>query len=176
VFLLVVVIGITASQVRVSEDLSTLHELVPFLESLINDFVFIGIAIYFLAGMEVRLKRGRAQNALHVLRSLAHIVDLHQLTKDPERLSNAGPDTPSSPRRELTPFELTRYLDYCSEILSIISSIAAVYVHHFQDSQVIGAASDLEALTGGLSRKIWQKIMLVDRVNPAAKGELTASL
>jgi len=162
--LLVGVIGLTIGSVRFEGSLGTLQQLVPFVESLINDVVFIGVGIYFLVSVEVRIKRNRAERALHVLRSLAHIVDMHQLTKDPERLLSQGPDTPSSPKHEMTAFELTRYLDYCSEILSIISKIAALYVQHFRDSVTSSAASDLEALTGGLSRKIWQKIMLIERL------------
>jgi len=164
VALLAAVIWVAASEVRFDAQVSTFQELVPFLESLINDVVFIGIGVYFLVGVELRIKRDRAQKALHVLRSLAHIVDMHQLTKDPERLLVPGPDTESSPHREMTAFELTRYLDYCSEILSIISKIAAVYVQHFEDSVTVSAASDVETLTVGLTRKIWQKIMLLDRL------------
>ncbi|HEY6728410.1 MAG TPA: hypothetical protein VI197_30575 [Polyangiaceae bacterium] len=166
--LLVGVIVATISSVSFEGSLGTVQQLVPFVESLINDVVFVGIGIYFLLNLEVRIKRNRAEQALHVLRSLAHIVDMHQLTKDPERLLCPGPDTPSSPKREMTAFELTRYLDYCSEILSIISKIAALYVQHFSDSVTSSAASDLEALTGGLSRKIWQKIMLIERLPPAS--------
>jgi hypothetical protein len=167
--LLVVLIGVGIADVRFDAEVSTVQELVPFLESLINNVVFVGIGVYFLVGMELRIKRNRAQKALHVLRSLAHIVDMHQLTKDPERLLMPGLDTESSPRREMSAFELTRYLDYCSEILSLISKIAAVYVQHFEDAVIVSAASDVEALTGGLSRKVWQKIMLLDRlVSPAS--------
>ena len=36
-----------------------------------------------------------ALRALHQFRSLAHIVDMHQLTKDPERLMSPQPHTPS---------------------------------------------------------------------------------
>lgn len=162
--LLAGVIALTVGSVSFEGSLGTLQQLVPFIESLINDVVFVGIGIYFLLGVEVRIKRNRAAEALHVLRSLAHIVDMHQLTKDPERLLCPGSDTPSSPKREMTAFELTRYLDYCSEILSIISKIAALYVQHFRDPVTSSAASDLEALTGGLSRKIWQKIMLIERL------------
>ena len=57
---------------------------------------------------------------------MAHIVDMHQLTKDPERLLQGGPATPSSPQRTMTPFELGRYLDYSSEMLSMISKTAAI--------------------------------------------------
>lgn len=170
VVLLIGVIAATIGSVSFEGSLGTLQQLVPFIESLINDVVFVGVGIYFLLSIEVRIKRNRAAEALHVLRSLAHIVDMHQLTKDPERLLCPGPDTPSSPKREMTAFELTRYLDYCSEILSIISKIAALYVQHFRDSVTSSAASDLEALTGGLSRKIWQKIMLIERLPTRATG------
>ncbi len=134
-------------------------------ESLINDFVFIGIAIYFLIGVEARIKRHRALKQLRVLRSFAHIVDLHQLTKDPERLpANGGRNTASSPKRDMTPFMLARYLDYSSEMLALVSKIAAIYVQRFDDVQTMNAASDIENLTVGLSHKIWQKISILDRI------------
>lgn len=170
VLLLIAGLAITIGEIRLDVQLSNLKELVPFLESLVNDIVFIGVGIFFLVTVEGRIKRTRAQKALHVLRSLAHIVDMHQLTKDPERLLHPGPDTESSPKREMTAFELTRYLDYCSEILSIISKIGAVYVQHFEDPLTVSAASDVEALTVGLTRKIWQKIMLLDRVVPGGNA------
>jgi hypothetical protein len=134
------------------------------LEALINDVVFIGIAIYFLLGLEVRRKRRRALAALQVLRSLAHIVDMHQLTKDPERLASTELDTSSSPKRTMTPFELARYLDYSSELLAIVSKVAAIYVQEFDDPVTVDAASAVEDLSGSLSRTIWQKIMILDRM------------
>jgi len=33
----------------------------------------------------------------------------------------------------MTHFELTRYLDYCSEMLALISKIAAIYVQRSHD-------------------------------------------
>jgi hypothetical protein len=137
-------------------------------EAAINDLVFVAIAIYFLVGIEARLKRARALKELHVLRSLAHVVDMHQLTKDPERLvrgERGGIDTASSPKRDMTPFQLTRYLDYSSELLAILSKVAAIYVHRFNDAETLRAAGDIEDLTIGLSRSIWQKIMILDRVS-----------
>ena len=97
---------------------------------------------------------------------MAHIIDMHQLTKDPERIANpdAGGDTPSSPTRHLTPFALSRYLDYCSEMLSLLSKSAALYVQDFADPVTISAVNEVENLTTGLSGKIWQKIMILDRV------------
>ena len=135
-------------------------------EAAVNNLVFVAIAIYFLFGLEARIKRARALKELHVLRSLAHVVDMHQLTKDPERLShgegNDG-DTASSPKRTLTPFQLTRYLDYSTELLAILSKVAAIYVQRFNDADTVRAAGDIEDLTVGLSRNIWQKIMILDR-------------
>jgi hypothetical protein len=143
---------------------SSVSDYLQGLEAGINEFVFLGVAIYFLVSLEVRIKRKRAIRALHVLRSMAHIIDMHQLTKDPERVVDSGPDTQSSPERPMTPFELTRYLDYCAESLAILSKVAALYVQNLNDSQTLSAVNDVEELTSGLSRKIWQKIMILDRI------------
>jgi hypothetical protein len=136
------------------------------LEALVNDAVFTGAAIYFLLGLEVRKKRRRVLGALHVLRSLAHIVDMHQLTKDPERLFIGGSDTTSSPKRTMTPFELGRYLDYSSEMLAIVSKVAALYVQEFDDPVTVDAASAVEELAVNLSRSIWQKILVLQQTIP----------
>jgi hypothetical protein len=140
---------------------------VQSLEALVNEAVFVGVAVYFLLGLESRRKRARALAALHVLRSLAHIVDMHQLTKDPERIVS-GPSTPSSPARTMSAFELTRYLDYSTELLAIISKVAALYVQELADPIIVDAASAVEELAVNLSRAIWQKIVILDRVTPTA--------
>jgi len=133
-------------------------------EAIINEIVFIGIAVFFLLSIETRIKRRRALKQLHELRSLAHIVDMHQLTKDPERIADPSiRGLGGAVKRQLTPFLLSRYLDYSSELLALISMIAAMHVQRFDDAQTMEAASGIEALTIGLSRKIWQKISLLDR-------------
>lgn len=136
-------------------------QLVQLVESAINDVVFIGLAIYFLLSVEVRLKRRRALGALHELRSVVHIVDMHQLTKDPERLRSHQADTASSPARVMSPGELGRYLDYCSELLSLASKVAALYMQRLNDPVVLAAVNEIETLAGGLSNKVWQKITLL---------------
>ncbi|HEX6244004.1 MAG TPA: hypothetical protein VFZ61_23975, partial [Polyangiales bacterium] len=157
------VFGITS--LRLSTSVQSLAELVQALESLINDVVFLGIGLVFLVGLEGRIKRRRVLAALHELRSLAHIIDMHQLTKDPDRLTDAAregaSDTPSSPTRTLTRFELGRYLDYCSEMLALLGKIAALYAQSTSDPVALGAVDEIEALTSGLSHKIWQKIMIL---------------
>ncbi len=131
------------------------------LEAGINDAILIGAAIFFFGTLENRVKRARALNALHELRSLAHVIDMHQLTKEPERALKRGKSTPSSPDEEFTLFELSRYLDYCSEMLSLIGKIAALYLQEFNDPVALNAVNEIESLTTNLSRKIWQKIMII---------------
>jgi hypothetical protein len=144
---------------------SSVSDFLQGLDAAINELVLIGAATYFLLSWETRRKRGRALRALHALRSMAHIIDMHQLTKDPERLLSAANNTPSSPVRRLTAFELTRYLDYCSEMLSVISKIAALYVQEFDDAITLAAVNEVEGLTGSLSQKMWQKIVILDRIS-----------
>ncbi|MGQ0643826.1 MAG: hypothetical protein ACT4P6_24005 [Gemmatimonadaceae bacterium] len=131
------------------------------IEATVNDAIFLGVAIYFILSWERRTKRRVALRALHQIRSLAHVVDMHQLTKDPDRLIHAQPDTASSPVRSMTVEEMGRYLDYCSEMLSLLGKVAALFPQRFDDSGVLEAASDIENLTIGLSRKVWQKISML---------------
>lgn len=42
-------------------------------------------------------------------------------------------------------------------------SSAALYTQKFHDSSVVAAVHEIELLTTGLSRKIWQKPTLLDR-------------
>ncbi len=132
------------------------------LEASISSMVFIGAAILFMVSWENRIKRNRALNAIHELRALAHIIDMHQLTKDPESYLNPGQASATPARRSMTPFELNRYLDYCSESLALISKIAALYVQNFQDPVLLDAVDDMEDLTAGFSRKIWQKLTILE--------------
>src|ERR1041385_8683329 len=129
---------------------------VQALEATIGSIVFIGAPVLFWVNSENRIKRNRALKAVHELRALAHIVDMHQLTKDPENYFGRGRRPISPPKRDMTPFELNRYLDYCSDSLALISKIAALYVQGFQDTVLLDAVDDVEDLTSGLSRKIWQ--------------------
>ena len=140
-----------------------LADFVQVLEAGLNDIVLIGAAIFFLLTLETRYKRTRALKAIHELRSIAHIIDMHQLTKDPHRLRSKKLFASSvSPKFSMTPFLLRRYLDYCSEMLSLTGKIGALYVQRFDDGVALASASELETLTTGLSRKIWQKILILD--------------
>jgi hypothetical protein len=59
-------------------------------------------------------------------------------------------------------FELTRYLDYCSEMLALTGKLATLYAQSLPDQVVIDAVNDIEILTANLSGKIWQKITILE--------------
>ena len=160
VLVAVVILGMLS--LRVSMRVSSIGDLTQAIEAGVNDLVFMTVALYFLLTLENRIKRRRALKGLHALRCVAHVIDMHQLTKDPTRVTDDTHATPASPERELTNFELSRYLDYCSELLSLTSKLAALYVQRFQDSPVLAAVNDVEELTAELSSKIWQKIAILD--------------
>jgi hypothetical protein len=151
-----------------------IFELIQTTEAGTSEIVLMGAAVLALLTIEGRVKRGRAIAALHELRSISHIIDMHQLTKDPERLLFKGRETNSSPKqRVLNKFELGRYLDYCSELLSITGKVAALYINKFPDPVVVDAVNDIESLTTGLSQKIWQKIMILHTLFPESDGAAT---
>lgn len=141
-----------------------ISDIVQTIEAAVNDVVFFGIAVFFLLTIETRMKRRRALTLLHELRSLAHIIDMHQLTKDPERLMS-----PTTTGKRTSGVDLSRYLDFCSELLSLTSKIAALLVQQFNDSVVLAGVNEIETLTTGLSGKIWQKITILERASPVAE-------
>lgn len=130
------------------------------IEAIANILILMGAAIWFLLNLEARIKRAQTLASLHELRSIAHVIDMHQLTKDPASLLGAG-RTASSPERDLSPTDLMRYLDYCTELLSLIGKLAALYMQGVRDEVVIHTVNEIEGLTTNLSSKIWQKIMII---------------
>lgn len=138
-----------------------------------NLSVLLGALAFFLFRIEERLKRNAALGALHELRSIVHVIDMHQLTKDPSIAVTVAGKTQSSPIRVLSPFEVTRYLDYCSEMVSLTSKVAVLFAQSFPDPEVTEVVSDIERVAAGLSQKIWQKIMIVQNSIIAADAART---
>lgn len=132
-------------------------------ESTLNTLLLASLGLLALVRSEERIKRKRTFHCLHALRSLIHVIDMHQLTKDPSVLSPDYVSNASSPPRITNPADLGRYLDYCTEMLSITGKIAALFAQSVNDEVVIEAVNDIEELGSNLSRKIWQKITLLDQ-------------
>lgn len=149
-----------ASLVAVMRSTDQWSDTVQGLDALFNLLVLLGGGAFFVSTLETRWKRARALSALHELRSIVHVIDMHQLTKDPSAMGAVR--TPTSPARNLTPLELVRYLDYCSEMLSLTAKCSALYAERLSDAVVVDTVGDLERLTSELSNKIWQKITIIE--------------
>lgn len=145
---------IHAIQVKTGE--VELVNLLQGLEAGTNLVIFICVAIYFLFSLESRISRTRALNDLNELRSIVHVIDMHQFSKDPSELLS------SDSTEGMTRTDLTRYLGFCSIMLSLGAKLAALYAQKLPDEIVIDAASDLQNVAGGLSLKIWQKISILE--------------
>jgi hypothetical protein len=55
-------------------------------------------------------------------------------------------------------------------LLSLDSKVDALYVQHCDDGPTLAAVTEIEQLTTGLSRKIWQKLMIVMSTHPEASA------
>ena len=163
-------VGLIVSSGIPALEIEGLGGLLQVVESAIQDVIFISVALYFLLTLEQRLDRRVSIRELQRLRNIVHIIDMHQLTKDPEHLISPGMVTPSSPERRLTQFEMSRYLDYCTELLSLSSKVAAVHVQSVNDPVVLSAVNDIENLAASLSNKIWQKIVIIDEARRSEAG------
>ncbi|MDM4016793.1 hypothetical protein [Roseiconus lacunae] len=169
VLVVAIMIWSVTHSVRFKDESIGWPDLLGMLDAGTNALLVFAATVYFLLSLEVRIKRRRAIRALHQLRALAHVIDMHQLTKDPERTLVDYQHAAHSPAEKMTSFELNRYLDYCSEMLSLIGKIAALYVQRFDDPVAVAAVGEIEQLTTGLSRKIWQKIMLLSQFPDASE-------
>lgn len=155
---------------RIGKGPEDISGFVQGLDAFFNIVVLSGLAVAFLVGVEMRFKRRQALRRLYELRSFSHVIDMHQLTKDPSVTVAAirARPTPSSPQRDLSPGELIRYLDYCTEMLAIIGKLAALYAQNLRDPVTVAAVNEIEELTSDLSRKIWQKLIIMHRNIQAA--------
>jgi hypothetical protein len=170
-----IVFGIVAVVLPGAHIGTALTELVIASEAAVNEVILLAITIFFMLSLETRARRRAALKSLHRLRSIIHIVDMHQLTKDPEYLLSPEMPTTSSPERSMTRFELSRYLDYCSELFSLTSKVAALYAQHLRDPVILAAVNDIETLAASLSNKVWQKIMILDTTNSELVAQRSAA-
>jgi hypothetical protein len=167
--MLAIAAGLIMIAVGGPRDMGGLSEFLQGIEAAANEVILLAVGLFFMLSIETRVKRRAVLKALYRLRSIIHVVDMHQLTKDPEFFISPHMATATSPARTLTRFEMVRYLDYCSELFSLSSKVAALYLQHVNDAVVLAAVNDIESLAMSLSHKVWQKIMILDRVADAAE-------
>jgi hypothetical protein len=134
-------------------------------ESSLNNIVLLSAAFFFIFTLENRIKRVRAIKYLNEIKGFAHVVDMYQLTKNPQLIGREKKNTEHSPKREMTKFEMQRYLDYSSEFLSLIGKVAALYSQHLPDEVVTQTSSEIQNLCSDTSNKIWQKMIILSMRN-----------
>jgi len=154
-------VALAVAEIASSPEQTGPLDLLPLLETIINDLVFGGIAVFFLLRIPERMERARVLRILHRLRSLAHVIDMHQLTKVPERLERGSREDGGL---DLDRAQLTRYLDYCTEMLSLVGKSAALFAEHTTDGDVLDAVEGIETLTSDMARKVWQKISIIQQL------------
>jgi hypothetical protein len=171
-----VVVWIVARIVQSTRANDDLFGTIQGIDAGLNMAVLLAAGLFFLVSIEERFKRRRALKALHELRSIIHVIDMHQLTKDPMTDVEVSTPTPSSPKRTLTPYQLVRYLDYCSEMLSLTAKVAALYAQSLPDPVVTEAVNDIERIAASISQKIWQKINIQERALTGGAGAESGSI
>lgn len=154
--------GVGVAAISRSLDMGALSEFLQGVEAAANGVILLAVGTFFMLSLETRVKRKAALKALYRLRGVIHVVDMHQLTKDPEFVV-----TPGNPQQDrehrLTRFQMVRYLDYCSELFSLTSKVAALYSQRMNDAVIVAAVNEIESLAATLSQKVWQKITILDR-------------
>lgn len=86
----IAVIGYVGTIIEYKHSTDNLFGVVQGIEALMNVLVLSGAAIFFLSTIEQRWKRHQALEYLHELRTIVHVIDMHQLTKDPSRFGASG--------------------------------------------------------------------------------------
>jgi hypothetical protein len=137
-------------------------EFMDLLNSLKPLGVFAGSAVIFVITLETRVKRWKALKAIHELQSVVHIIDMHQLGKDP--MIEKFRDDPDG-----VEVKMEQYLHCCTALIAIVSKIGQLYLDHFYDASATTAVNEFEAVATGTSQKIWSKILHLGQTNHHAE-------
>ena len=128
-----------------------------------NIVLLLAGGVLFLISMESRTKRNRTLKALNQLRALAHVVDMHQLSKEPG--AQVDPRAPRLPGRRPPVIrnqgDLWHYLTFCGDLLAVLGKLAACFAEAVTDRSVLDSINEIEMLCTALSRKIWHKMSIV---------------
>lgn len=155
------------------DSLSDFTELMQATDAGFNLMVLLAGAALFLISMESRMKRKHALGVLDELRSLAHVVDMHQLNKDPAmHIPLVAPEGGELQKGQTirSAADLWYYLSFCTDLLSIVGKLAALFAQGQTDRVVLDTINEIETISTALSRKIWQKMTLVKPPHPSLQA------
>jgi len=159
---LLVLVIILALWQPLESSLWVFNKLYQFFDAARGGAIYFILLIVYFVTLEMRFKRHKAMKAIRGLRAMAHIIDMHQLPKDPARVMGEGM-TP------LTAEQMGQYLHYCQELMAVLSKIGQLYIQDLPDATASAAVDQFENLATSLSQKIWQKIIILDRIRADAE-------
>jgi hypothetical protein len=169
ILLIFAIVGVVVYLKTSDQQMPARQNLLQFFEATKGSIAVLSATAIFLITLETRLKRRRALRAMHELRAVAHIIDMHQLNKGPDLGHAIEPvDVEGIP---MDAQGMRRYLRFCTELLAVISKIGQVYVQDFPDPAAQVAVDNFESLATGLSSKIWQKLMMLDHIQSDGRSE-----
>lgn len=126
-------------------------DLVEPLDAAVNLGILLLTFGFLLYRIMVERRRARLLAMIHRIRSLVHLLDMTQLTKNLEPATEAP----------LPLDDRIRYLDYCSQAASLAGKCAALLIAHQPDPQVVAAVNEVESVCSGIAQKIWAKIAVL---------------
>jgi len=137
----------------------TITEVFEAADAGFNLLVLLAGALWFLVTIENRIKRKKALEFIEELREFTHVIDVTQLFYTPLVYS---PD-PADARTSLS-FDYTYFL-YCTQMLGVISNLAALYTRGAAGDSILRAASDVEQLANAITVKLLSKAETVRLVS-----------
>ncbi|MCW2758887.1 MAG: hypothetical protein JWO46_2633, partial [Nocardioidaceae bacterium] len=171
VFVLAVAVALVLALADFSRSSHDGADWLSLVNTVVGDLVYAAVAVAFLRAVPERLTRSSLTHVLHELRSTAHVIDMHQLGKDPERLrddyeatgASIHPHLPHKESAAARRADLHHYLTYCIELLGLVSKSAALCAESSGDPVVLSMVNDVESLTSDMSQKIFQKLALLPK-------------
>ncbi|MCY2966867.1 MAG: hypothetical protein NT069_25090 [Planctomycetota bacterium] len=133
----------------------TITEFLGAANTCFNFLVALAGGLWFFVTLESRIKRKKILASIQELRELIHVIDATQLYYTPEMY---GPDSDSTKTDQR--FDHTYLLD-CSQLLGVISNLAALYTRGAADDSIMRAAADVEMLAAALTGKLYAKAEFV---------------
>jgi hypothetical protein len=139
--LVLVALWYLARHIHARWEFGTINNVFDAINTGFNLLVLLAGALWFCVTLEARIKRKEALGFIEALREFAHVIDVTQLYYTPDlyrrrqgaRSGNAAFDE--------------NYLLYCTQMLGVISNLAALYARGATGDSILRAASEVEMLT-----------------------------
>lgn len=162
--LLAVAIGIAAplyllGLLHVKWEFETVTDLFEAADAGFNLILLLAGALWFLFTLESRIKRNRVLESISELREFTHVIDITQLYYTPDIYVSDAEDSPSR-------FDHT-YLFFCTQMLGVITNLAALYTRGASSDSIWRAASEVETLANSIATKLVSKTETVHLMSTA---------